>query len=334
MKEKFLWFGKAFFLFAFAVFVTGCVKKQNDSSITVVCSTFPCYDAARAVLGSCNGTVASLSLLVKPGAEVHSFDPSPADIISIQKSDLFIFIGGESDEWIQRILNSSDRKGAAEEKGVFLKLMDFVSTIDEHHFEDDFDDFNEEKNSERLENPHEQDEHIWTSPENELKILDAVCSALCTIAEKKGLSDLPHIFSENKDTYSLLVENVEKATKNVVDFAEEKYIVMADRFPFVYFAEYYGLGYDAAFNGCSTAVESSAATISRLIDSVNKRKLPAVFYIELGNHKIADVIADACGVDAILLQSVQNVTKDDFENGESWVSLMERNALALERGLR
>lgn len=331
MKENLVWFGKVFFLFAFAVFVTGCVKKQSGSSLVVVCSTFPCYDAARAVLGSCNGNVASLSLLVKPGAEVHSFDPSPADIISIQKSDLFIFIGGESDEWIRRILYSSDRNGNTGENGGFLKLMDFVETIEEHHFEDDF---NDGKNTGSFENPHEQDEHIWTSPENELKILDAVCSALCKIAEKKGLSDLPNIFSENKDAYSLRVENVDRAIKGVVDCSEEKYIVMADRFPFVYFAEYYGLGYDAAFNGCSTALESSAATISRLIDSVNKRKLPGVFYIELGNHKIADVIAESCGVDAILLQSVQNVTKDDFENGETWVSLMERNALALERGLR
>ena len=338
---------------------TGCPKKQDDShALKIICSTFPCYDAARAVLGSCVGNKASLSLLVKPGAEVHSFDPSPADIIAIQKSDLFVFIGGESDEWIRRILNSADGMSNGKGKTKFLKLMDFVSTIEERDFENSFesgfesgfdaalhrenafeDGGNREhrgnhENLENPKNPHEADEHIWTSPENELKIMNAVCSALCEIAEKKGLSNLPKLFSENTDAYSLLVENVDDAIKGVVNAAEEKYIVMADRFPFAYFAEYYGLDYDAAFHGCSTAVEASAATISRLVDAVNDRKLPAVFYIELGNHKIADVIAEACGVEAILLQSIQNVTKDDFENNETWVSLMKKNAFALERGLR
>ena len=109
---------------------------------------------------------------------------------------------------------------------------------------------------------------------------------------------------------------------------------MADRFPFTYYVNYYGLEFDAAFSGCSTAVEASTATISRLIDTVKEKQLPAVFYIELGNHKIADSISESTKTKALLLESCQNVTKTNFQNGETWVTLMDKNAETLNIGLK
>lgn len=311
------------------VLFSSCTRKMPGTAVfSVVTTTFPCYDAARAVLGNTisDGTV-FLSMLVKPGTEVHSFDPSPADIIAVQKSGLFIYVGGESDEWVEKMLSASDAKRMEKQ----LRLIDFVETAEELSFE-------EEKTADckngGVKNPHEVDEHIWTSPANELKIIDAVCEALCAAMQKTGENDFSDEFKANAAAYKRKIRAVAEQTAEIVAAAQEKYIVMADRFPLRYFADYYGLSFDAAFSGCSTAVEASTATLSRLIDTVRTKKLPAVFYIELGNHKIADSIAETCAVSAIELQSCQNITKKDFDDGETWVSLMERNALALKRGLR
>lgn len=311
------------------ILFSSCTRKTHGAeAFSVVTTTFPCYDAARAVLGGSisDGTV-SLLMLVKPGAEVHSFDPSPADIIAVQKSGLFIYIGGESDEWVEKILSASE----AERSEKRLRLIDYAETAEELLFGEETHAHDENGGAE---NPHETDEHIWTSPGNELRIIDAVCGALCSAAQKNGKEDLCGRFKTNAADYKRKIRAVAEQTAEIVAAAQEKYIVMADRFPLRYFADYYGLSFDAAFSGCSTAVEASTATISRLIDTVRTKKLPAVFYIELGNHKIADSIAETCAVSAIELQSCQNITKKDFDDGETWVSLMERNALALKRGLR
>lgn len=285
----------------------GCSKKNPvKSTYSVTATTFPCYDAVRSVCGELSSEI-SLKLLVKPGTEVHSFDPTPQDIISIQKSNLFVYVGGESDEWVEKLIETSKDEFKAAE----LKLIDCVETLGE------------------FDNPHEEDEHIWTSPKNEILIVQAVCDSLCKIAPKHAES-----FKNNSEKYVDQIKLVAAKTLAVVSNAQNKTIVVADRFPLSYFADYYGLSFDAAFSGCSTAVEASTATIARLIKTVNEDQLPAVFYIELGNHKLADNIAESCGVQALLLQSVQNLTKDDFNNGETWVSLMNRNADTLAIGLK
>lgn len=343
------------------------------NSLSIVATTFPCYDAVRAVSGNFLGSKINLKLLVKPGAEVHSYDPSPADIIAIQNSDIFVFVGGESDEWIENVLNSIS---AAKTEGQILRLMDFVKTLEEIEFGEngidetagdfsegfyenenhgghDSHDFHDEtQNAGKAKghdfhsslNPHEIDEHIWTSPENEIAIVQAICENLLKVAESKNRSE--PIFSEsefknfkneikkNAESYKNQIQEIADFTNKILSEKQERFILMADRFPFTYFADFYSLDFDAAFSGCSTAVEASTATISRLIDTVKAKNLPAVFYIELGNHKIADTIAESTDTKTILLQSCQNVTKNDFENGETWVSLMKRNAEALKIGLR
>lgn len=313
------------------------------NSLSVVATTFPCYDAVRAVSGNFLGSKINLKLLVKPGTEVHSYDPSPADIIAIQNSDLFVFVGGESDEWIEHILNIIS---VVKTEGQILRLMDFVKTLEEIEFDDNenidekhsvHDSFGSFEESQNDVNPHEIDEHIWTSPENEIAIVQAVCENLLKVAESKnifGTENFKNEIKKNAESYKNKIQETADYTNRILSEKQERFLLMADRFPFTYFADFYNLDFDAAFSGCSTAVEASTATISRLIDTVKSKNLPAVFYIELGNHKIADTIAESTDTKTVLLQSCQNVTKNDFENGETWVSLMTRNAKALEIGLR
>ena len=312
------------------VFFSGCRKNSNQNAkITVTAATFPCYDAVRAISGDYlnDGTI-SLKLLCKPGIEVHSFDPSPQDIISINTSDLFVYIGGESDEWVEKIIRAEKNTSST-----FLKLFDYTELSEEPESLEKTSE-HEEHSHEHSENPHEKDEHIWTSPKNEIQIIKTVCKTLQNIAEQKNLPELSEKLNENAENYIHQIENVIQVTQKILSDTPEKFIVVADRFPFVYFTEFYGINYAAAFSGCSTAVEASTNTIAKIIDIVNKKHLPAVFYIELGNHKIAESIAESCGIKALELQSCQNVTKTDFENGETWVSLMLRNAENLKNGLR
>lgn len=315
------------FLLIFSIFVFSCKKNNShipnsNEKILIVTSTFPCYDAVRALVGK-NDKI-DLKLLVKPGSEVHSFDPSPQNIIDIQKSHLFVYIGGESDEWIEKIIGNKENAN-----NTTLRLIDFVETEEEIEFSDATDFSTIARKPVVSLSNHDFDEHIWTNPENEIKIIDAVSVAVCKVVSENEQDDI----LQNAENYKNAIREVDAEISEIVFAAKEKYFVMADRFPFVYFAKYYGLDFDAAFSGCSSAVEASAKTVFRLVNNVKEKQLPAVFYIELSNHKLADEIAKTCDVASLCLQSVQNVTKNDFENGETWVSLMKRNAENLRKGL-
>lgn len=316
----------AVFFLSISLFVS-CNKKPENFNIAIVAANFPCYDATRAIIGSTTDSDSiKLKLLIKPGTEVHSYDPTPQDLIDIQNADLFTYIGGESDEWIEELLYAN--KDYDKQKN--LALIDFVKTLEEF---DPSENENKNENSENEENEFEADEHIWTSPANEIIIVNEILLRLKTIAEKKQLFSLIPVFEKNAQEYIAAIKETDELLQEALNSQREKYIVMADRFPFAYFADYYNLGYSAAFSGCSTAVETSFATIESLVKTVKEKELSSVFYIELGNHKIADILAEETGTKAYCLESVQNVTKDDFINGETWVSLMSRNAETLKNGL-
>lgn len=319
---------------AFVMGFAGCNKKKQ-AEFKVVATSFPCYDAARACLkGLVDDEKVSLKLLIKPGAEIHSFDPSPSDMVDVNDCNLFIYVGGESDEWVEKVVSSIGNN----ENQSFVRLLDDIETVAEDEYEED----HEHVHSAGCMHEVEEDEHVWTSPKNEIFIVRKVASEICKSYEKlkkngdldaKNREDIDAFVSDvmtNAQKYIEEIEQIENQTKTVVSEMKNKFIVMADRFPLRYFADYYGLKYDAAFSGCSTAVESSPATISRLIDCVRNGGLNSVYYIELGNHKIADSVAESAGVQARLLYSIQNISKDDFDAGETWVSLMKKNAETLK----
>ena len=303
---------------------------ENDK-INIVVTTFPCYDFVRAVTKDIPNI--QIKMLIKPGAEIHSYDPTPQDLIAIQKSDLFVFNGGESDEWVFEMLESM-----GENTPKSLHLIESVALLEEEHFDEEH--FHEHEEADHHHEGHsaqelEADEHVWTSPENARKMVDYVVLALEELEIDEKLSDEDKAkIKENAEDYKNQIDEVESEIKQVLESKSEKFIVMGDRFPLQYFAKCYGIEYIAAFSGCSTAVEASTQTIAKLIKTVEEKNLPAVFYIELSNHKIADTVAEAAKVATYQLNSVQNISKADFDNGETWVSLMEKNALVLDKGIR
>ena len=335
MKNNFYRFLFCILIFGILFSFASCSKStstaaENDK-INIVVTTFPCYDFVRAATKDLDNI--NIKMLIKPGAEIHSYDPTPQDLIAIQKSDLFVYNGGESDEWVDEILISMEENAPKT-----LRLIESVALLEEEHFEEEH--FHEHEEDGHQHEGHsaeelEADEHVWTSPENARKMVDFVVVALEELEIDKKLSDEDKAkIKENAEDYKNQIDEVESEIKKVLESKKEKFIVMGDRFPLQYFAKYYGIEYLAAFSGCSTAVEASTQTIAKLIKTVEEKNLPAVFYIELSNHKIADTMAEAAKVATYQLNSVQNISKADFDNGETWVSLMKKNALALDKGIR
>ena len=284
------------------------VRAEGKISVTSV--IFPSYDFVRAIAGD----RVNLAMLLPPGAESHSFEPSPLDIISISESDLFIYPGGENSRWVERILQSID----PENKIRALKLIDLVDTVEEELVEGMEDD----------DEAPTMDEHVWTSPRNAKVIVAAITEALCSLDSANA-----DFYRQNAANYSEHLDELDAGFKTIVEGAKRKTLVFGDRFPFRYFTDAYGLKYFAAFPGCSTETEPSAATVAFLINKVKSENIPVVFHIELSNEKMADAISEATGARKLLLHSCHNITRKDFESGVGYLDLQKANAENLREAL-
>jgi zinc transport system substrate-binding protein len=287
---------------------------KADGKITVTATIFPPYDFARAVAGD----KIHLSMLLPPGAESHSFEPTPRDIIGIQNSDVFIYIGGESDAWVDRILDSMDKSSMK-----IVRLMDTVEVVEEEIVEG----MQEEEEEEGEEA--EYDEHIWTSPRNAMRMVQAISDALCAKDSANAA-----LYRQNTAAYIGKLEELDAAFESVLASAKRKTIVFGDRFPFRYFADRYGLSYFAAFPGCSTETEPSVATVAFLIDKIRAERIPVIFHIELSNERMADTIAEETGAKKRLLHAVHNISKRDFDRGATYLELMTGNVGTLREALQ
>jgi len=297
---------------------SGCKQNKNnaarsaDGKINVVTTVFPPYDFVRQIAGD----RVNLAMLLPPGAESHSFEPSPKDILAIQNSDIFIYVGGETDVWVDRILDSMDTSNIK-----IIRMMDVVDVVEEEIVEG-----MEEEEEEEEETAF--DEHVWTSPQNAILIVQAISDALC-IADAASAD----FFRQNSQHYIAALGELDKQFQAVVDGAKRKTIVFGDRFPFRYFADAYGLTYFAAFPGCSTETEPSAATVAFLINKIKAEKIPVVFHIELSNERMAGAIAAETGAKKQLLHSCHNVSKKDLDAGLGYLDFMRQNVETLKEAL-
>ena len=317
-------------------------EKFEQKKYSVVSTSFPGYDFARAVTKNTN---ISTKMLVKPGAETHTYEPTPQDIIDIKNADMFIYVGGDSDTWVKKILKDVDTK-----KTHVVKLVDLVSTVEEeivegmededkHEHDHDHDhkhnhDHDHDHDHESHEHKHDHDEeeegpeideHVWTSPKKAMEIVKKIAKVASEIdaAEETKIND-------NAEKYVAEIAQVDKDLHQAID-GKISEIVVADRFPFRYFADEFGLKYAAAFSGCSEQTEASAKTISFLINKVKQDKVRKIYKIELSNGKIAETVSKDTGAEVLELHSAHNVTADDFSKGVTYVDLMKRNLAALSK---
>ena len=304
---------------------TGCTMKNQgtgDGRIKVVSTIFASYDFARQIAGN----NAQISMLLKPGTESHSYEPTPRDIISIQECDVFIYVGGENDAWVDNILESMDTSEIT-----IIKMIDLVDKYEEEHVEGMEEHVHtEDCHHEHHEHEHheEWDEHVWTSPVNAIEICKKITEVFC---EKDVRNSDAYI--KNSDKYIGELKALDEYFTDIVENADRKTIVFGDRFPLRYFVEEYGLEYFAAFPGCSSDTEASAATVVFLIDKIRDEEIPVVFKIELSSDSMARTIAEDTNTKVMVFNTCHNVTRNEFQSGETYVSLMYRNAEALKEAL-
>lgn len=329
-----------------AVFLTGSVlltscgarqqeNNREDEKLSVVTTLFPYYDFARAVAGD----RIDLKLILPPGQESHSFEPTAADLIAMEEADVLICNGGESEQWVKRVLESRQEEGFR-----YLAGMDAVSlrreetsehmkqAVHEHEEESpDAHDYGEEEehgHDGTMEYEIEYDEHIWTSPVNAILLVEAVRDTLMEAAPQ-----YEEEFSENAERYIAKLRSIDQEIRRIVQEGQKDILVFADRFPFLYFVKEYGLRYDAAFSGCSSDTEPSAATIAGLIDLVEEEELPVIYHVEQSSQKTALIIEESTGAEILEFHSCHNVTKEEMDSGLTYVDLMKKNIENLKKGL-
>lgn len=293
-------------------------NKAEDQRIQVVTTIFPQYDFTREIAGE----LADITMLLPPGSESHSFEPTPQDVIKIQNCDIFIYVGGDSDHWVDEILTSMDTSNMK-----IISLMECVETVEEELVEGMEHD-HEEGEAHDDHRHGEYDEHVWTSPKNAEKIVQVISAALCEADPENASS-----YEESTKAYQAQLTALDTSFREVTENAKHKVLLFGDRFPFRYFADEYGLTYYAAFPGCAAETEASAKTVAFLIDKVKEENIPVVFHIEFSNGKMADAICLDTGAEKRLLHSCHNVSRADMEAGTSYLNLMEQNVEILKEAL-
>ena len=321
----------AFVGVAFAL--SGSKNSNDKGKLNIVTTTFSTYDFTRQIVGD----NAKITYLLGPGTDAHSYEPSAADLAKIQNADVFIYIGGEMETWIEKVLDS---KTLDTSKTEIIKVTDAVETIEEaevdgaEEHEHDHEDEDEEEHNEEEQEEHEHeegafDEHIWTSPENAIKMMEYLNEKFTELDTENK-----EVYQKNTDAYVAKIKDVQAKIREIVDNKKRDRLVFGDKMPMQYFLNEYGLTASAAFDGCSTETEPSAKTITYLVNKVKEENIPVVLYIELSTGKTAKSIADETGTEAMQIQTLHNISKTDFEKGETYVSLMEKNLDVLKKALQ
>lgn len=282
------------------IVLTSCGVRAGGGEtggLKIIATIFPVYDFTRAVAGG----LADVSVLIGPGASIHSYDPSVYDIKRINECDAFICVGGESEAWTDRF----DLSGKT-----VVRLIECVEPLEEDGGSGEY------------------DGHIWTSPFNATLCVSAIAEALAE-REPENADD----YRKNAEDYNREIDAAERETAEIIAGAERKKIIVADRFALLYFTERFGLEYEAALSACGDRSGASVATVARLIETVKAEGIPYVYYAELSGGDIANAVSRETGAGTLLLHSCQNVTEEEFNRGETYVSLMRKNAENLKKGL-
>ncbi|WP_406019951.1 metal ABC transporter substrate-binding protein [Succinivibrio sp.] len=293
-----------------SVMLSDCALAKE---LNIVTTNFPQYDFVNHIVKN----KAKVIMLLKPGAQAHSFEPTPKDIISIQNSDLFVYNGGENDEWIEKLIKSSNNQ---------IQHFSFVSSVNLREEETKEGMQSEEEDGDEHDHHHdsdeevEYDEHVWTSPKNDIIILNKLCKKIISLDP-----DNAQFYMANTAEYIKEFVVLDKKFTKISDLSKNKLLIFADRFPLLYFVKDYNLDYYAAFKGCSSENEVSAATLKFLIDKTIQNNIKVIFKIELSSDQIANTVARQTNAKVYTFNTGHNVTVEQLKNDVSVASLFESN---------
>jgi len=313
-----------------AVILFGCgqsPQQEETNKLSIVCTIFPQYDWARQILGDQAGNV-NLALLFNNRADLHNYQPSVPDIAMISTCDLFIYVGGESDGWVDDALAQASNPdmlaiNLLEELGDAAKEEEFLEGMEENHdHDDDHDD----------EDKVDYDEHVWLSLKNAQVFCAAIADALAALDPVNA-----GVYQDNLAGYSAKLSALDAEYQAAMDAAQMKSLLFADRFPFRYLVDDYDLTYDAAFAGCSAETEASFDSIARLAKRVDEWGLHTVMVTESADQSIARTVIDSTAgknQQILVLDAMQSVTMNDLQGGTTYLSIMKSNLAVLIEALK
>lgn len=334
--------------------VTACSTNNapaaDSKNLQIVTTIFPEYDWVMNILGD-NPANAEVTMLLDNGADLHSYQPTASDILKISTCDVFVYVGGESDEWVDDVLKEATNKNMVvinlmDELGSAVKEEEIIEGMEGHdhehehdHDEDedhDHDEHDEDHDHEDHEHHHEEgeieyDEHVWLSLKNASVLVASISEAIA-----KADSANAETYRANASAYIDKLNALDKEYSDMVSAAARNVLVFGDRFPFRYLIDDYGLVYYAAFVGCSAESEASFETIMFLAGKVDENSLTSVITIEGKEHKIAEtIISNTATKDQkiLTLDSMQTTTMADVNNGTTYISVMESNYEVLKEAL-
>ncbi len=299
----------------------GTAAPESHGDIKVVTTIFPIYDWVREVAK--DDVDINLDLLLDNGVDLHSYQPTAKDIMDISDCDIFIYVGGESDEWVDDTLAQSDNKN--------MTVLDLMDILGDKAKEEEVKEGMQEDDHEHEEGP-EYDEHVWLSLKNTSLFVDKIAEAL-----SKADPQHAEVFKANAASYQEKLSALDTQYQQAVDSASVKTLLFGDRFPFRYLTDDYGLDYYAAFVGCSAESEASFETISFLSGKVDELNLKSIMQIETSDGSIAKTVKDNTKTkdqQILTLDSIQNVTSDRIQAGETYLSVMESNLTVLKQALK
>ncbi|MCL2818105.1 MAG: metal ABC transporter substrate-binding protein [Clostridiales bacterium] len=309
-----------------AALFSGCSENDGyqEDKINIVCTTFPQYDWVRQIIGEENMDKFHLTFLINNKIDLHNYNPSVKDIVKIKKCEVFIYVGGESDDWVNDVLKDANPN---------MIVINLIEVLGDLVIRDDHDHGHDEDEDEHDGDEDEHgDEHVWLSLKN-AKVICAEIAAMLSEVDPDGAQ----AYEENFEAYAAKLSALDAAYQAAVDAANVKTLVFADRFPFLYLMEDYGLDHFAAFHGCSTETEASLLTIMTLANEVDRRNLKVVMVTESSDKKLANQIIRNTknkNQKILVLDAIQSVTSKEIKKGTTYLSIMESNLNVLKEALK
>ena len=306
-----------------ALSLISCAPAESGAEgLRIVCTIFPEYDWTMNVLGAM-AEEADVSLLLDSGVDLHSFQPSAADVVELSSADIFIYVGGSSDEWVEDALRE-----AANPDMAVIDLMEVLGSaaVEEEHIEGMSGEEEHEEHGEA-----EYDEHVWLSVKNAALFTSAIADALSGLDPDNAAE-----YAENAEAYIEKLGALDARFEGTVESAARNTLLFADRFPFRYLFEDYGIEYFAAFAGCSAETEASFETVAFLAGKAKELALPSILVIDGGGQKLAETIianTEGEGMSVLSLDSMQSIKAPDIAAGASYISIMEENLAVLGEAL-
>ena len=305
--------------------VTTDVSSGNsDDTMKIVATIFPEYDWVNTILGE-KAENADLTLLLDSGVDMHSYQPTAEDIAKVKRCDMFIYVGGESDKWVEDVIGSADNDDMVvinllDVLGDSVKTEEIVEGMEHNEYEHD------------EEHEEEKDEHVWLSLNNASILCEEIAVQLGNVDEANK-----DLYMSNYEAYKEKLMDLDSQYKEVVNGGSKKTLLFGDRFPFRYLVDDYGLDYYAAFAGCSAESEASFETIVFLAEKVDELDLPAIMTIEGPDHKLAESVKESTkskDQKILTLDSMQSTTSKDIAGGTTYLSVMTNNLEVLKEALQ